>query len=344
MGTFPTSLRVRNAGTAFTGQSASGTGLSGTSSSGYGVQGTTEITEEPPPGVAGVRGQAVSGFGVYGLSASGVGAQGSSDAFYGVVGTSGATDKAGVLGRSDGNSTGVIGASGSANPAAPGKTGVYGYASQDANAVGVKGASAAGVGVRGVSANVWGVYGTSNTGIGAQGSSLLSHGLVGTSLAADKTAVYGRSDGDSTGVLGASGANPASPPKTGVFGFAAQDGNARGVTGQTTTGRGINGIATSGVGVFGEATTGYAIRSSGRVRFDDSVGIATIPSGTNSVVVTPGIDLTASSAVVATLQGNPGSPTTTVAHCTVNGSANTFTIRLTRNASANVKVAWHVFE
>ncbi len=58
--------------------------------------------------------------------------------------------------------------------------------------------------------------------------------------------------------------------------------------------------------------------------------------------MTPGIDLTATSAVVATLQGSAGG-TTTVHRIAVNATADTFTIYLTANATAAVKVAWHVF-
>jgi hypothetical protein len=50
------------------------------------------------------------------------------------------------------------------------------------------------------------------------------------------------------------------PAKTGVYGHAAQDGSARGVTGESTSGRGVNGIATSGTGVYGRATGGEGIR------------------------------------------------------------------------------------
>jgi hypothetical protein len=45
---------------------------------------------------------------------------------------------------------------------------------------------------------------------------------------------------------------------------------------------------------------------------------------------------------VATLQSSAGG-TTTIHRCVVNGAANTFTILLTANATANVKVAWYLF-
>jgi hypothetical protein len=158
---------------------------------------------------------------------------------------------------------------------------------------------------------------------------------------------------------------PAPNLKTGVFGYAAQDTAAIGVLGQSTVGRGVQGVATTGVGLRGAATTGYgvqatsttgtavlassgglktgtALRTVGRVRFENSVGIATIGAAKSSVTVTPGIDLTASSAVVATLQGSAGG-TTTVHRCVVNVTADTFTIYLTAKATVAVKVAWHVF-
>lgn len=129
----------------------------------------------------------------------------------------------------------------------------------------------------------------------------------------------------------------------------------RGVQGETTSGFGVRAAATTGYGVYvtttsgtggyfgtGGLKTGTALRTVGRVRFDNSVGIATIALGASSVTVTPGIDLTATSAVVATLQGSAGG-TTSVRYLTVNATTDTFTIYLTAKTTAAVKVAWHVF-
>jgi hypothetical protein len=129
---------------------------------------------------------------------------------------------------------------------------------------------------------------------------------------------------------------------TGGWAVKGQATTGRGVYALATTGYAVRAEATSGVGVWGQATTGYALQTDGRVRFDKSAGKATIAAGTSSVVVTPGIDLTASSAVVATLNGNAGG-STTVKRVTVNTTSNTFTIYLTANSTASVKVAWHVF-
>ena len=56
--------------------------------------------------------------------------------------------------------------------------------------------------------------------------------------------------------------------------------------------------------------SGYALRAVGRVRLDNAGGIAIILAGKRAVVVVPGIDLAATSAVVATLQGSAGGTTT----------------------------------
>jgi len=66
-----------------------------------------------------------------------------------------------------------------------------------------------------------------------------------------------------------------------------------------------------------------------------------VPAGASSVVVTPGTNLVATSAVVATLQSNGGRAL--VKYVKVNAPGDTFTIYLSANAPANVKVAWHVF-
>ena len=122
-----------------------------------------------------------------------------------------------------------------------------------------------------------------------------------------------------------------------------------------TSGIGVRASATTGNALMASATTGTAanlttsglksgtaLQAIGKVRFDKSVGIATIAAGTSGVTVTPGIDLTTTSAVVATLQGDAGG-STTVKRVSLNPTTDQFTIYLTANATAAVKVAWHVF-
>jgi hypothetical protein len=275
-----------------------------------------------------VEGDSDTGYGVVGASNTGTGV-------WGVVGGAGN----GVEGHGSGTGVGVYGHSGIGVANVPAKTGVYGRADQDANARGVFGQSTVGQGVHGESGSSIGVLGLSTSGIGTKGGSAQSVGVVGSSDV-------------NCGIVGQSGAGPSSAPaRTGIFGYCVTDANARGVSGQSTSGRGVygqatsglgvRGFATSGVGLSGEAATGYALRTMGRVRLDKSAGQATIASGASSVAVTPGIDLTSTSAVVATLNGDAGG-SVAVKRVSINTTANTFTIVLTGNATASVKVAWLV--
>ena len=358
-----------NGNTVFWGASDSGVGVYGTSRVAAGVRGESSAWK----GVyglsgsnAGVLGESGSGAGVQGFSSSGFGVFGESASSVGVFGGGLAASQAATVGQSYRNATGLLGLSGGVSdplPAAPAKTGVYGYAAQDANARGVYGETTTGVGVYGVSASSFGVggesgsgvgvFGTSTSGIGVGGASTSATGVQGTSSATNRPATAGFSSGGSTGVQGYSGAGspPAAPTKTGVYGYAAQDANARGVTGRTTEGRGVNGTATTGRGVHGYASTGVgvyatcgaggaAFQAEGPVHFS-SAGLTTIAAGSPNVSVTPGIDLTDFSQVLCTLQGNPG-PGITLSRAVVHPSANTFTIYLTGKAAADTRVAWFV--
>jgi hypothetical protein len=279
----------------------------------------------------------------------------------------------GVLGSST-SSTGVHGESNTG-------TGVQAYSAtgvalraETGSGVGLEAKSPNSIAVIGESAGYWGVYGKCPSGVGVVGESTSSTGVWGVTSTSG-TGVFGaspelgvdgrggtvgaRGRGISTGVHGFSGPIDTPPPpppiKTGVYGHATQDVNSRGVFGQSTAGRGVNGIATSGRGVHGQATTtgtagwftvndplkGTAVRAVGRVRLDNCAGVATIVATKSSVVVTPGIDLVATSAVVGTLQGSAGGAV--VERVAVNTTANTFTIFLTKATPANVRVAWHVF-
>ena len=87
-------------------------------------------------------------------------------------------------------------------------------------------------------------------------------------------AAIGWSRGNAVGQLGWSTngnqSTPTVPAKTGVFGLAEQDANARGVFGRTTVGQGVRGQATSGDAVWGEATAGRGVvaRSSSNTAVD----------------------------------------------------------------------------
>ena len=216
-----------------------------------------------------------------------------------------------------------------------------------------------------------GTAGTSYSGTGVVGFVAAGAGDTVPPAPAGMTGVYGYAPGGTgvvarsdagTGVLGVSGNTiPAAKARTGVYGSATQDATSRGVWGyspagmgvygESTGGRAVQGSATSGVGVraaatsgygvYASATTGIALLADGRVRLTKSAGQATIASGTASVSVTPGIDLTTTSAVIATLNGDAGG-STAVKRVAIDTTTNAFTIYLTANASASVKVAWLV--
>lgn len=305
------------------------------------------------------------GIAIWGASNQSVGVYGSSSGSAGVVGETsngngvhGFGTSAGV--RGEGSNYGVRG------------SGLVGVAGSSDTGVGVQGVGAIGVQAQGSEAAIR-VVSVPPTGVEAYGwqraiyaNSTVGHGIVALTAEASKQAVLGLASGTTQGTAiygySGTGTEPTAPTRTGVYGYAAQGGDSRGVFGRTTGGQGVRGqatsgygvrgvaekgsgvggYATSGIGVHGEATTGYALRTTGRVAFDKSAGTATIASGTNSVLVTPGIDLTSTSTVLATLQGSAGG-TTTVHRVSINTTTNQFRIHLTANATASVKVGWFVF-
>jgi hypothetical protein len=294
-----------------------------------------------------------SSTGIFADTFTGIGLHAESDSGRGVYGQSGSDS--GVYGYSS-SAAGVLGESGSSHGVSgKGSTG-YGVYGTSTSQAGVYGDSANHPGVVGHSDNSIGVSGSSPNGTGVYGSSGLGPGVSGYSNATNRAGAVGQSGGDSTGVLGVSGSPvPDAPAKTGVFGEADQDATAKGVWGKSAAGRGVYGEASNGQGVRGYsasgaalygstsgAKAGYALRTDGRVRFDKSAGLATVTSGHKTVTVTPGIDLTSTSAVVATLQGNP-SGTIAVQAVAVDPSADTFTIYLNATAASDLKVAWHAF-
>ena len=285
-----------------------------------------------------------SGYGLYAESNSGYGAGGLSESGIGVSGWS--TSSFGVKGWS---SSGI---------------GAFG---ETTSGTGVKGTSGSGLGVSGISVSDTGIYGYSDVGIGIDARSAEYIGLQARSdgnkallaetTAAGHAAVAGRSSANRTGLLGFSvgsqfAGEPAAPAKTGVCGQATQDANSRGVWGRANAGRGVYGQATSGQGVHGYASSGTgvyasagsggtALEASGKVKFSGSAGLAVISSGTQSKLVTPGVDITASSKVLVTMQTGAGGTTTVhrVVRDTVNGR---FTIHLTAAATQDCTVAWFV--
>jgi hypothetical protein len=171
-----------------------------------------------------------------------------------------ATSAPASIGFNRGNSVGVLGWSADGNestPAIPARTGVFGLATQDANARGVVGKSDSGQGVRGQAVSGIGVVGISSSGIAIDGQGSLA-GVRGT---ADQVGVEGFSSAG-PGVVGASG-DPLPPvtlhAKTGVYGIAATDALSQGVFGETTAGAGVLGRASTGHGVRGESDAGPGV-------------------------------------------------------------------------------------
>jgi hypothetical protein len=208
-----------------------------------------------------------SGLAIYAESQSKEGVVGYSNSGIGVRGHSYASGPA-TAGWSTGNSTGLLGySSGSSGTlvAAKAKTGVYGYAAQDTTSTGVWGATLSGSGVRG----------DATSGLGVMGTSVGGSGVYGVNSSATIPAILGRSAANNTGVFGCSGSVPASPAKTGVFGYASQDSASVGVRGESP----------AGIGVYGKTTgTGFAGYFNGKTFMSQFVEIAEItapaaPSG-----------------------------------------------------------------
>jgi hypothetical protein len=242
-------------------------------------------------------------------------------------------DADGIAGASSGDRTGVVGWSANqappaVPPAGPAKTGVYGEATQDANARGVFGKSVLGQGVRGEAVQGTGVAGESSSGTGVAGRGGI--GVVGVGGVAAPPSppvgtgvqgfggvgVYGSSTA-ATGVFGKAGAGTTQVyAHTGVHGFAAETAFSQGVFGETGPGMGVLGKATSGQGVRGEATTGVGVKAlattgaaldvAGRAVFSRS-GKALVPKNATLVDVTVPGGLAGSPTVLATLQIRRGS-------------------------------------
>jgi hypothetical protein len=348
-------------------------GIRGTSVTGRGVWGSS--------GGEGVFGE--GGIGVRGLSNTGIGVKGRSDAAgqygvygensviggYGVHGHNIATGTTGRLGGNNGvlgehpgagnaivgssaSGIGVVGESLATSGATRGVEGLS-FSPDGYGVVGSNGADSGGAGVYGGTAATAG----ETAGVIGQVVSGDGYGVLGDTQSEDPAAraIVGHAPAG-TGVLGWSGigATPAGVPKTGVYGRATQDANARGVHGYSTAGRGVYGQATSGRGVYGYAgaasgvgvyaaaatTASAALQVAGIAKFSRS-GKLTIPPNATSATKT-GVPLTSTSLVLAVLQSNRAG--VFVQAAVPNVGAGSFTVYLNKvaNATANTTVAWFV--
>jgi hypothetical protein len=350
--------------------------LHGASASGVGVQGTSGS-------YIAVRGDSTTQLGVAGLSTS----------YFGLYGSTNSSGHAGILGQSLGAGLAIYGYSGPGEPpSGPPKTGVYGLGIGDGSSRGVVGETTAGTGVLGISASDVGVQGTSTSYIGVRGNSSSQIGVAGQSTsfigvygsseAAGKPGILGQSISTGTAIHGYSGPNlPPNPlPKTGVFGYAAQDSASRGVVGQATTGTGMHGYAGAGIppapstktgvygrcdidanargvsgssgpgtGLYGSTSTGAAL-----------LGLASSSSGFG-LKSTGRVSLSKASGVATILAGNtvvqvtPGTdivsgtfiiltaqadPGTRRLWATTNITTNVITLHASSAVTSDLKVAW----
>jgi hypothetical protein len=205
------------------------------------------------------------------------------------------------------------------------------------DATGSTGENAALAGVN-TAANGMGLYGKADGQFGqgvfgqAPGAGVvgLSEGTGVSGIGQAAQGVLGNSPSN-TGVLGFSGGAPfpTAKAKTGVYGKAAQDSSAVGVLGESGAGVGVQGVAAN--------VAGYAFRGSGRVRLDKVSGVATIAAGKTSVIVTPGVDVTAQSFVLLTPGTNIGSR---ALWFTTDATNDRVTIRMNKSRSSVTPIAW----
>jgi hypothetical protein len=307
-----------------------------TTTAGIGFVGETSSTSPTYSGVlgrntgggAGVRavasggGSAVyatavgTGAAFLGTSTTGSAADVTSTSGSGVVATSQSGPSPAVVGRSGGFATGVVGFSGEVpfTPPSPAMTGVYGYALADPNdeASGVTGETIYGRGVNGISNSGIGVYGTAKGGDGVHGESR-----------------------DANGVTGSTSSGAAS----GVFGHNTTTGY--GVAGTCHDGVGVSGFSNNGVAVVARSDLGIAIQAQGRVVFS-TAGLTAVPAGQRIAVVRPGVDLTAQSKVLCTLESNQAE--LSIQRIIKNSPMDQFTVVLSGPVGAEntAKVAWFV--
>ena len=219
--------------------------------------------------------------------------------------------------------------------------GVLGVADNGSFAAGVRGASDVGVGVVAETTSGDAIFARSTD---AGSRAIYAQSTDGYAIYAEsgEDVIYAQSSGGGTAVTALS--------QTGIGAFAASDSltnpailaetNRHTAVAAFYGNRGLA-VGAPKTAVYAQgAADGFALRTQGRVRFS-SAGLATIPSGARTVTVNPGMNITASSKILALPQTNPGG-TTAIQRAVRNPTANTFTIWLTANATANTLVAWFV--
>jgi len=113
-----------------------------------------------------------------------------------------------------------------------------------------------------------------------------------------------------------------------------------GIYAQTNSSMAVGAYASTGTALFGACSdpTGYSLNTEGgRIFFEDVSGVATIPAGTKSVIVSLVVDIDASAFVLLTPGVNVGGRSL---WCTIDAVANSITIRMSSTRSSATKIGW----
>jgi hypothetical protein len=164
---------------------------------------------------------------------------------------------------------------------------------QNEGAAGVFGQNDRGEAILGASDTGTGVHGLTGNGTGVRGSAQIGEGVIGESE--NGPGVVGRGAHEGPGVYGES-------PATGVLG---QSENGDGLSGHSRNGTAVHAQSIFGTGVEARSSDGLALDVHGKARFS-TAGTGTIAAGTSSKAVTVTGAVSASSAVLVTLLGDPG--------------------------------------
>jgi hypothetical protein len=315
-------------GWAITGISTNGTGVNGSSANATGITG-----EASASGYAGIYGTSAGGDGIWGNTTA--------DGFSGTIGVDNSSGGGNGLAGYSTHGTGVYGTSTDA-------TGIYGEA-KEAGFAGIYGTSAGGdgiwgnttadgfsgtVGVDNSTGGGSGVSGYSTHGTGVSGTSAKATGVSGEASAPGFAGVYANSGGGD-GVWG----NTSAAGFSGVVGVDNSTG---------TSSTGVAGFSAKGTGVLATSADGTALRVNGSAVFS-TCGVATVASGgkagskgSASAVTVTGVELSASSLVLATAQGAIAG--VAIEGVVVDVAAKSFTIHLTKALTTSLKIAWFVIE
>lgn len=242
----------------------------------------------------------------------------------GLQGVTSDAGASGIYGQNDNHGYGVAGRSMNCTDLNQVCTGVFGESTE----VGVRGTGL--VGVQGdtglLETSIGGVSGNSAFGVGVSGYGgdvgVMAIKTMCANFCEPGSAVHAENQ-----EVGGIGVQSVTPDGTGVASFSFE-------------GTGVQGQSTNGTGVLARSFNATALEVDGESEFSRS-GRVTIPAGATSVVV-PGVALSASSMVLATLQNNRVD--TWLRSAVPSTSADTITISLNKQAPLDTKVAWLVIE